>query len=98
MRQLTFTKFEIGFQEMRPTGGNSYELVTVPVGEVEATHLPKSEIRKHIQAAGYQCPRGLDVFAKPIAKVVYYFETEDLLAISKKRDEIPLIAGTPEEA
>lgn len=92
MRQITFFKFECGISEMVQAADGRFDLVRRPICEVEATSLTKADIRKAIIDAGEECPRGTDVYADKIGKVVYRFETEDLLRICKEREEIPFEA------
>lgn len=88
MRQITFFKFEVGFEKMTQAADGRYDLVRTPVAIVEDSSLTKTDIRNAIKAAGYDCPRGLDVYANKIGRVLYKFETADLLAIAKERIEL----------
>lgn len=90
MRQITFYKFKCGIQSMEQAADGRYDLVRKDVCEVEDTHLGKTQIRAAIKAAGVDCPRGTEVYAEKVGRVVYKFETEDLLRIAKSREELPL--------
>ena len=89
-RQITFFTFECGFQEMRQAEDGRYDLVRVPVCTVEDSSLTKSDIRKAIMDAGVTCPRGTDVYATKVGKVLYKFSTEALKSICDSREELPL--------
>ena len=89
-RQITFFTFECGIQEMRKAEDGRFDLVRVPVCTVEDSSLTKSDIRKAIIDAGYTCPRGTDVYATKVGKVLYRFTTEALKGICESREELPL--------
>ena len=90
MRQVTFNVYEVGFQKMNERGDGLYELVKIPVTQIEENCVTKTTIRAAIKDAGVDCPRGADVYATKKSKVRYYFDTEDLKAICKEREELPL--------
>lgn len=89
-RQITFYKYEVGIQSLQQGEDGRYDLVRTPVGAIEASSLTKTDIRKFIMANGVECKRGVEVYSKKIAKVVYKFTTEKLLEIADSREEIPL--------
>lgn len=89
-RQITFYKFVVGIQSLEKAEDGRYDLVQTPVGEIEATSLTKTDIRKFITDKGMECKRGLEVYSKKVAKVVYKFSTEKLLEIADSREELPL--------
>lgn len=89
-RQITFYKFVVGTQALKKAEDNRYDLVQTPVGEIEATSLTKTDIRKFIMDNGVECKRGTEVYCKKVAKVVYKFTTENLLEIADSREELPL--------
>lgn len=88
LKQLTLYKFEVGFREMREADDGRFDLTRVPVADVEAGSLTKAEIRAIIKDAGRDCPRGMDVYAERMGKVVYRFNVEDLKAIAVEREEL----------
>lgn len=88
LKQLTLYKFEVGFREMREADDGRFDLMRVPVADVEAGSLSKAEIRSIIKEVGHDCPRGMDVYAERKGKVVYKFRIEDLKAIAVEREEI----------
>ena len=90
-RQITFYKFMVGYRTLEQIGDtDTYKLTTHDVCEVEATSLTKSDIRRAIIEAGADCPRGTDVYANKVGKVLYKFTTEKLLAAAESREELPL--------
>ena len=89
-RQITFYKFVVGTQALEKAEDGRYDLVQTPVGEIEATSLTKTDIRKFITDKGVECKRGAEVFSLKVAKVVYKFSTEKLLEIADSREEFPL--------
>lgn len=89
-RQITFYKFVVGIQSLEKAEDGRYDLVQTPVGEIEATSLTKTDIRKFITDNGVECKRGVEVYSKKLAKVVYKFSTEKLLEIADSREELPL--------
>ena len=89
-RQITFYKFVVGTQALEKADDGRYDLVQTPVGEIEATSLTKTDIRKFITDNGVECKRGVGVYSKKVAKVVYKFSTEKLLEIAESREELPL--------
>lgn len=89
-RQITFFKYEVGIQSLEKAEDGRYDLVQTPVGEIEATSLTKTDIRKFIMDNGVECKRGIEVYSKKLAKVVYKFSTEKLFEIAESREELPL--------
>lgn len=89
-RQITFYKFVVGIQSLEKAEDGRYDLVQTPVGEIEATSLTKTDIRKFITDNGVECKRGIEVYSEKVAKVVYKFSTEKLLEIADSREELPL--------
>ena len=89
-RQITFYKYECGVQSMQQAEDGRYDLVRTPVVEVEDSSLTKTDIRKAIIEAGFECKRGTEVYATKVAKVVYKFTTEALKSIAESREELPL--------
>lgn len=89
-RQITFYKFVVGTQSLEKAEDGRYDLVQTPVGEIEATSLTKTDIRKFIRDNGVECKRGDEVYSKKVAKVVYKFSIEKLLKIADSREELPL--------
>lgn len=89
-RQITFYKYEVGIQSLEKAEDGRYDLIHTPVGTMEDTSLTKTDIRKFIIANGIECKRGVEVYAKKLAKVVYKFSTEKLLEIADSREELPL--------
>lgn len=89
-RQLTFYKYVVGIQGLEKAEDGRYDLVQTPVGEIEATSLTKTDIRKFITDKGMECKRGVEVYSKKVAKVVYKFSTKKLLEIADSREELPL--------
>lgn len=90
-RQITFYKYVVGYRYLEQIGDtDTYKLVTHDVCEVEATSLTKSDIRRTIIESGVDCPRGTDVYATRVGKVLYKFTTEKLLAAAESREELPL--------
>ena len=89
-RQITFYKFEVGIQSLEKAEDGRYDLVQTPVGTMEATSLTQSDIRKIIAENGVECKRGIEVYSKKVAKVVYKFTTEKLLEIAESCEELPL--------
>lgn len=89
-RQITFFKFECGIREFVQQDADTYKLVSRPVCVVEDSSLTKSDIRKAIIDAGFECPRGTDVYAVKVGKVQYKFTTEALKSICESREELPL--------
>lgn len=89
-RQLTFTVYEYGLQQMEQAADGRYDLKRVPLGTVEATSFTKADIRAAIIAQGLDCPKGTDVYANKVGKVQYKFTTEKLLEIADERIELPL--------
>lgn len=89
-RQITFYKYEVGIQSLQQSEDGRYDLIQTPVGEIEASSLTKTDIRKFIMDNGVECKRGVEVYSKKIAKVVYKFTTEKLLEIADSREELPL--------
>lgn len=89
-RQITFYKFVVGIQALEKAEDGRYDLVQTPIGEIEATSLTKTDIRKFIMDNGIECKRGTEVYSKKVAKVVYKFSTEKLLEIADSREELPL--------
>lgn len=90
VRQITFYKFVVGTQSLERAEDGRYDLVQTPVGEIEATSLTKTDIRKFITDNGVECKRGAEVYSKKVAKVVYKFSIEKLLEIADSREELPL--------
>ena len=90
MRQITFNVYEVGFQHMQEREDGLFELVRVPVTTIEETSVTKSIVRAAIKGAGVECPRGADVYNEKKGRVRYFFETEDLKAICKGREELSL--------
>ena len=90
MRQITFYKYMVGYRTLEYVGDDTYKLATHDVCEVESTHLTKSDIRRAIIESGVDCPRGTDVYATRVGKVLYKFTTEKLLAAAESREELPL--------
>lgn len=89
-RQITFFKYECGIQSMEQAEDGRYDLVRKPIVEVEDSSMTKTEIRKAIIAAGYECKRGTEVYATKVGKVVYKFTTDALKSIAESREELPL--------
>ena len=89
-RQITFYKYEVGIQSLQQAEDGRYDLIQTPVGEIEASSLTKTDIRKFIAASGVECKRGTEVYSKKVAKVVYKFTTEKLVEIADSREELPL--------
>lgn len=91
-RQITFYLYEVGIRELVPVEGveDTFKLVNRPVTTAEAASMPKSEQRRAILEAGVECPRGTETYAAKVGRVRYTFETADLLAIAKSREELPL--------
>lgn len=89
-RQITFYKYVVGTQALEKAEDGRYDLVQTPVGEIEASSLTKTDIRKFIASKGVECKRGAEVYSKKVAKVVYKFTTEKLLEIADSREELPL--------
>ena len=89
-RQITFYKFVVGTQSLEKAEDGRYDLVQTPVGEIEATSLTKTDIRKFITDNGVECKRGVEVYSKKVSKVVYKFSTEKLLEIADSREELPI--------
>ena len=89
-RQITFYKFVVGIQSLEKAEDGRYDLVQTPVGEIEATSLTKTDIRKFITDNGVECKRGVEVYSKKVSKVVYKFSTKKLLEIADSREELPL--------
>jgi hypothetical protein len=89
-RQITFFKFEIGICEMKQAEDGRYDLVKTKLCEVEETSMTKSDIRKAIMDAGFECKRGADVYADKVAKVRYTFTTEALKSICEDCTVLPL--------
>lgn len=91
-RQITFHKYEVGIRELVPVEGekDTFKLVNRPVTTAEAASMPKSEQRRAIIDAGVECPRGTETYAAKVGRVRYTFETADLLAVAKSREELPL--------
>lgn len=89
-RQITFYKYEVGIQSLHQAEDGRYDLIHTPVGEIEASSLTKTDIRKFIMDNGVECKRGAEVYSKKVAKVVYKFTTEKLLEIADSREELPL--------
>lgn len=89
-RQITFYKYVVGYRSLEQIGEtDTYKLTTHDVCEVEATSLTKSDIRRAIIESGVDCPRGTDVYATRVGKVLYKFTTEKLLAAADSREELP---------
>lgn len=89
-RQITFYKFECGTKEMKEAADGRYDLVSTPLVTVEESSMTNTQIRKAILDAGFSCPRGTDVYAKKVGKVMYKFTTEKLLEIAEERIELPM--------
>ena len=89
-RQITFFKFECGIQKLERAEDGRYDLVRTPVVTVEDSSMTRSDIRKAIIDAGVECPRGTEVYADKVSKVVYKFTTEALKSIAESREELPL--------
>ena len=89
-RQITFYKFVVGIQSLEKAEDGRYDLVQTPVGEIEASSLSKTDIRKFITDNGVECKRGAEVYSKKVSKIVYKFSTEKLLEIVDSREELPL--------
>ena len=90
-RQITFYKYVVGYRSLEQIADtDTYKLTCHDVCEVEATHLTKSDIRRAIIESGVVCPRGTDVYATRVGKVLYKFTTEKLLAAAESREELPL--------
>lgn len=89
-RQITFYKFEIGIKQMEQAADGRYDLVKTPVTTVEDSSMTNTQIRAAIKAAGVDCPRGSDVYATKVGKVMYKFTTENLLKIADERIELPM--------
>lgn len=90
MRQLTMFKFEVGTKKMVERPDGLFEKREEVCATVEATSLTKTEIRAAILAAGVPCPRGTDVFANKVSRVLLKFDNDDLMSIVKEREEMPL--------
>ncbi len=90
LRQCTFFNFEVGIQKMQEAEDGRFDLVRVPCANVEAGSLTKTEIRSAIMEAGYECPRGTEVYATKKNKVVYKFTTDALKSVAESREELPL--------
>lgn len=90
MRQLTLYKFEVGTKKMVERPDGLFEKREEVATTVEATSLSKTEIRAAIIAAGVECPRGTDVFANKVGRILLKFENEDLMSIVKEREELSL--------
>lgn len=89
-RQITFFKFECGIKEMRQAKDGRFDLVKTPCVTVEDSSMTNTQIRKAIIDAGYSCPRGTEVYADKVGKVLYKFSTEKLLEICDERIELSM--------
>ena len=67
-RQITFYKYEVGIQSLEKAEDGRYDLIHTPVGTMEDTSLTKTDIRKFIAANGVECKRGMEVYAKKLAR------------------------------
>ena len=91
MRQITFYDFEVGVKGFEKIDGTeTYQLAKRPITHVEATSMTKSDVRRAIKEAGYECPRGTEVYWTKVSKVVYRFTTDALIAAASSREELPL--------
>lgn len=89
-RQITFFKFECGIKELRQADDGRFDLIKTPCVTVEDSSLTNTQIRKAIMEAGFACPRGTEVYADKIGKVMYKFSTEKLLEIAEERIELSM--------
>ena len=90
LRQITFFQYEVGIQSMVKAADGRYDLVRKPAAVVENTSMTKTDIRAAILESGVSCPRGTEVYATKVGKVVYKFTTDDLKSIAQSREELPL--------
>lgn len=90
MRQITFYEFECGTEAFVQAEDGRYDVVRTPITTITDSSVTRSEVRKAIKDAGYDLKRGERVYSTAIYKIVYRFETEDLIAIAKERIVEPI--------
>lgn len=86
LRTVTMYKYEVGIEEMKQAEDGRFDLVRVPLCEVEFSTMTPADMRRAIKDAGFDCPRGAQVYATRTEKITYKYDLAKLPEIAESRE------------